>query len=268
MSLRRAFAGTRVWMGGAAVVVALVAMTSSARGQSAAAAGAGSTSLEPSALDALDRMGAYLRSIKAFQVIARTTTEDVLDSGQKVQYASTTDLVATRAPDRLRADVKSDRQDRLYLYDGKAFTLFARRLNFYATAEVPPTLGELADRLEERYGIEVPLVDLFRWGPASRGAVTGALDLGPSEAGGVTCQQYAFRQEGLDWQIWIQKGAYPLPRRLVATTTTDEARPQFTAEYEWNLAPSYSESAFTFAAPPDASKIVFAADRAPQGAAR
>jgi hypothetical protein len=54
----------------------------------------------------------------------------------------------------------------------------------------------------------------------------------------------------------------------VATTTTDEARPQFTAEYEWNLAPSFSDSAFTFAAPPDARRIVFAADRAAQGAAR
>ncbi len=264
MSLRRAFAGRLAWMGIAVVTLAAAA----ARGQQPTAEVAGRTALEPSALDALDRMGAYLRSIGAFQVIARTSTEDVLDDGQKVQYWSKTDLVATRNPDRLRADVSSDRKDRLYLYDGKAFTLFARRLNYYATTEAPPTLGELADRLEDRYGIEVPLVDLFRWGAASRATVKGAIDLGPSEAGGVTCQQYAFRQEGLDWQIWIQKGDYPLPRRLVATTTTDEARPQFTAEYEWNLAPSFSDSAFTFAAPPDARRIVFAADRAAQGAAR
>lgn len=265
MSLRRALVGPRVWMAAAAAVALASA---AARGQSPAAAGAAKTAMEPAALEALDRMGAYLRSIQAFEVIARTTTEDVLDDGQKVQYRSKTELVATRHPDRFRADVSSDRQDRLYLYDGRAFTLFARRLNFYATAEAPPTVGELADRLSDRYGIEVPLVDLFRWGPSSRDGVTGALDLGPSEASGVTCQHYAFRQEGLDWQIWIQKGDYPLPRRLVATTTTDEARPQFTAEYEWNLAPSYSESAFTFAAPADARKIVFAADRAPQGAAR
>ena len=48
------------------------------------------------------------------------------------------------------------------------------------------------------------------------------MDVGPSVVGGVTCEQYAFRQADIDWQIWIQLGDYPLPRRLVATTTTDE----------------------------------------------
>jgi hypothetical protein len=226
------------------------------------------SALDPGAVAALDRMGAYLRSLKAFQVRAATITEDVLEDGQKVQYASTTDLVATRTPDRLRAEVSSDRQERLYLYDGREFTLFAKRLGFYATTPAPPTLGELTDRLEERYDIEVPLVDLFKWGPSSSAGITGAVDLGPSEVSGVTCRQYAFRQDGLDWQIWIQLGDYPLPRRLVATTTSDEARPQFTASYDWNLAPSFSASAFTFAPPADARRIVFAAETAPAGATR
>jgi hypothetical protein len=249
-----------------AVTAALAA--AAARGQAQPPAPAAKAALDPAAVAALDGMGAYLRSLKAFQVKAVTTTEDVLDDGQKVQYSSTTDLVATRNPDRLRADVSSDRQERLYLYDGREFTLYAKRLGYYATAPVPPTLGELTDRLAERYDIQVPLVDLFKWGPSSAAGITGAMDLGPSEVDGVTCQHYAFRQEGLDWQIWIQRGDYPLPRRLVATTTTDEARPQFTALYVWNLAPSFNGSAFAFVPPSDAEKIVFAADGAPAGAAR
>jgi hypothetical protein len=229
---------------------------------------AAKAALEPGAVAALEKMGSYLRSLPAFQVRAATTTEDVLDDGQKIQYASTTDLVAARKPDRLRAEVSSDLQERLFLFDGKDFTLFAKRLGVYATAAAPPTIGELTDRLQERYDIEIPLVDLFKWGESSSADLTGAMDLGPSAVGGVTCEHYAFRQAGLDWQIWIQLGEYPLPRRLVATTTTDEARPQFTASYDWNLAPSFSESAFTFSPPPDATKIVFAGDRAPAGAAR
>jgi hypothetical protein len=43
-----------------------------------------------------------------------------------------------------------------------------------------------------------------------------------------TCEHYAFRQEGLDWQIWIQ-GDYPLPRKFVIRTLTDDARPQHTS---------------------------------------
>ncbi len=39
---------------------------------------------------------------------------------------------------------------------------------------------------------------------------------------------------------------------------SDEARPQHTAVYTWNLAPSFNDAAFTFDPPKDAQKIVFA----------
>ena len=41
---------------------------------------------DPEALAALDRMGAYLRTLTAIQVEAATTNEDVLEDGQKIQY--------------------------------------------------------------------------------------------------------------------------------------------------------------------------------------
>ena len=215
--------------------------------------------VEPEATAALDRMGAYLRTLKAFQVKAETSHEVVLENGLKAQFSSTTDLLA-RLPDRLRADVAGDLSDRQYFYDGKEFTLLAERLNYYATVAAPPTIGALASALEERFDLEIPLVDLFRWGgpDGSRTPVTLAVDLGASAVDGTTCTHYAFRQEGLDWQIWIQRGDFPLPRRLVLTTTTDEARPEFEATYEWDLAPSFNESAFVFEAPDGAHRIVLA----------
>jgi hypothetical protein len=223
------------------------------------------STVEPDALAALDKMGTYLRTLKAFQVRATTTTED----GQKVQYAAVTDLLA-QVPDRLRAEVSTDRKDRMYLYDGKTFTLFAPRAGYYATVPAPPTIRELADRLEERFDVEIPMVDLFRWGgPRSTVAdIKAATDVGPSEVEGTTCEHYAFRQPGLDWQIWIQQGNFPLPRKLVITTTTDEARPQYASVYTWNLAPSFNDAAFTFDPPSDAQKIVFTEVTAAPAAAK
>jgi len=225
--------------------------------------------VEPAALAALNAMGAYLRTLQAFQVRAATTTEDVLDDGQKVQYAAVTDLLA-RVPDRFRAEVSSDLQHRMYFYDGKSFTLFGQLVGFYATIPAPPTLGALADRLDEDYDIEIPLVDLFRWGgpQSSVAAITSASDIGPSEVEGTTCEHYAFRQPGLDWQIWIQQGDYPLPRKLVITTLTDEARPQSSTVYTWNLAPSFNDAAFVFDPPADARRIVFAREAATSGNAK
>jgi len=215
--------------------------------------------LDQDAIAELDHMGAYLRTLKAFQLKADLVTEDVRTDGQKVQIIRAVDLVAQR-PNRLFADVTNDRQRRMFFYDGSHFTLFAPRPNFYATVAAPSTIENLADVLEDKYAIELPLVDLFRWGTpeADTRTLTSAVDLGPSAINGVTCEQYGFRQEGIDWQLWIQRGAQPLPCRIVITTLTDEARPQHTATYTWNLAPSYDESTFTFRAPSGAKPIPFA----------
>jgi hypothetical protein len=197
------------------------------------------TPVEPEAMAALKHMGAYLRSLKSFQVDAVTSTEQVLEDGQKVQFSGVTNILA-RMPDRLRISVDSDQHDRLWVYDGKQFTLLARRVNYYATVPAPPTIAQLADVMDETYGLQLPLEDLFRWGgPHSQdAAITSAMFIGPSQIGGVTCGHYAFRQQGLDWQVWIQFGDYPLPRKLVLTTLTDEARPQYVATFAWNLAPA------------------------------
>ena len=215
--------------------------------------------VEPGAMAALQGMGTYLRTLKSFQVEVLTTDEDVLDDGQKIQYSGITTILA-RMPNGLRAEVANDRHERMYLYDGKSFTLFAKRLNYYATVPAPPTIGELASTLDEKYDVTVPIVDLFRWGGPnwSTEGIKGAMDVGASVVLGTTCEQYAFRQDDIDWQIWIQKGDYPLPRKLVITTKTDEARPQHTAVYVWNLAPSFNDAAFVFDPPEGAGKVVLA----------
>ena len=215
--------------------------------------------LDSSALNALERMGAYLRTLKAFQLKADVVTEDVRTDGQKVQTIRNVDLVAKR-PNRLFAEIKNDRQRRLFFYDGSSFTLFAPRSSYYATVAAPQTIEKLADELEDKYAIELPLVDLFRWGTpeANVRSITSAIDLGPSAINGVTCEQYGFRQEGIDWQLWIQRGEVALPCRIVITTLTDDARPQHTATYSWNLAPSYDDNTFVFRTPSDAKRIPFA----------
>lgn len=243
------------WLTVLGVIVAASAGTTLAQAPSPSRAAA--PAVEPAALAALDRMGAYLRTLTAIQVEAATTNEDVLEDGQKIQYTGVATLLA-RKPDRLRLEDTNDRYQRLYLYDGKSFTLYGKRLNFYATIPAPPTIAELLDMLETDYAISAPLADLFRWGSPgwSHERIKAATDIGPSVVEGTTCEQYAFRQDNIDWQVWIQKGDYPLPRRLVITTKTDEARPQFTAVYRWNLAPSFNDAAFTFVPPAGAGRVV------------
>jgi hypothetical protein len=210
---------------------------------------------DPAAIKALENMAAYLRGLKAFQIRSETSRDEVLDDGQNVAFGGVVDMIVER-PNRLRAEVTNDKQQRMYFADGTNFSVWARRVNYYATIPAPPTLRELADQLTDKYDMELPLADLFYWGDRkSTGEITAALDVGPSQVDGVTCEHYAFRQEGVDWQVWIQQGAYPLPRKLVITTTTDPSRPQFESTMTWNLAPSYNDAAFKFVPPKDAKRI-------------
>jgi len=258
----------RIWLIGAVLVgatlIGTVALESRTRGRTRTASGAVSTSsdtvtIDPDAIEALDKMGKYLRSLKTIHIRAVVTSEEVTTDGQKVSSTRNIDLLAQR-PNKLRAEVADERQPRIFYFDGKKFTLWAPRLKFYGQLDAPSTIGELADKLEDDFNIQLPLVDLFRWGTPESGMkdLTSAIDLGPSSVDGTTCEQYLFRQDGLDWQIWIQAGDYPLPRKLILTTTSDEARPQHTAVWNWNLAPSFDAQEFDFVAPEGAKRIPFA----------
>lgn len=242
---------------------ALLMSADPARGQQLAAArapaavGAAPTStIDAAAMAALNKMGEYLRTLTTFQVTADITTEDVLQDGQKIQIANTANLIVQK-PNKLRLDVTSDNKRRLFFFDGSSFTLFSPISTFYATVPASGTVRDLVDSLDTKYGIEMPFADLFRWGTPESNAslITGAADIGPSDIDGVTCEQYAFRQADVDWQVWIQLGDFPIPRKLVISTLTDEARPEYVALYTWNLAPSVDNASFTFNPPDDAKKV-------------
>lgn len=238
------------------VITAVLALSAGARADEEPPA------KDPQAMKALDTMGAFLRDQKSFTVRTTTQTDYVLDNGQKVRLESHGDLRARR-PDHLRAAVTSDRKQREYFFDGKTFTIYAPAMNYYATVDdVPGTLRELADLLADRYALQLPLVDLFRWGTeeSAEDQITAARFIGPTKLDGVDVDQYAFRQPGLDWQIWIQHGDKPVPRKLVLTTTDDPARPELAIQLSWDLAARHDEDAeFTFTPPKGASKIALAA---------
>ncbi len=206
----------------------------------------------------LDRMGAFLRSLPAFALEAQTTKDEVLESGQKIQFQKTVQF-RIRRPNFLRADVTSVDQDRSFYYDGKSFTLFARKLGYYATIEAPPTLRELHGMLDERYGVELPLADLFLFGTEDTSAdeITSASYIGPSEILGLYTDHYAYRQNDIDWQLWIERGNQPLPRKLLIVTKELAAEPEYSAVLKWNLHPVLVDADFSFVPPTGAHRIEF-----------
>ncbi|MGF6273102.1 hypothetical protein ABIB38_001460 [Massilia sp. UYP11] len=212
--------------------------------------------IDPDAMSALGAMGAYLRTLSAFEVVGRATTETVMDDGMKLQFDSTANL-KVRRPDRLRVDMASDRKQRQLFYDGKTLTIYGQRINYYATVPAPPTLRETVDTLGKKYGIELPLADLFYWGTeqAPVSDIRAAHYIGPATVGSLKADHYAFRQEGVDWQVWIQTGKTPLPLKLAITASGQPGAPTHTSWLRWNIAPRFTDATFVFRPPPGALKI-------------
>ncbi|MCP9759048.1 DUF2092 domain-containing protein [Aquitalea sp. S1-19] len=220
----------------------------------AAPAQASADAVDPAAIQALKDMGVYLLSLKRFQVSTELTGERVLADGQKLQHTAKAVLDVDR-PERLRALISSARSEREIFYDGQRVTLYSPAQKYYSTVPFTGKLNVLVNRLEEKYGVETPLADLFVWGTpdAPFDGIQSAMNAGQDFIGQTLCDHYAFRQGNTDWQIWISAGDRPLPRKLVITQRDDEARPQSVSLIDWNLKPTFSNAVFSFKPPKGAS---------------
>jgi len=223
-------------------------------------AAAGAVTREAGAITALEKMGAYLRTLTTFQVRGDGSTEDVYENGQKIQLPGTIDLLVSR-PNRLRANLNSTLKRREFFYDGKALTIFAPRQGYYAVVAAPPTIKEMIDLASERLQLVLPMSDLFELGidPQLTNRITAAAFVSTDVIGDQVCNHYAFRQPGVDWQIWIRDGAQPLPCKWVLTSTADAAQPNYEMRFTWDLKPTIPPEAFTFVPPEGADRISIAA---------
>jgi hypothetical protein len=212
--------------------------------------------IDSKAVNALRTMGAYLRTLKSFGVEVKGAKDDVMSDGQKILISGTVNYLV-RTPDRMRAEINTDRKQRTIYYNGKTMTLYAPRMHYYATVNAPPTVQQMLDTVRAKYGVELPISDLFLWGTPRDGVsdLTQARYIGPSSVDGIQTDQYAFRQEGTDWQIWIEQGSRPLPRRLVITSVDKPEAPQYFATMMWNLTANTDDANFVFTPPDDAKQI-------------
>lgn len=215
--------------------------------------------VDPQADKLLRRMSDYLAGRQQFSLKAESTLEAVLTSGQKLQYDSPSTLMVSR-PNKLRAHRKGDLANQEFFYDGKTLTLFNPRENLYATTAAPATLDEMFDFAREKLDIVAPAAELLYSNAAEKmlKEATSGMVVGPSVIGGVKTTHLAFRGAEVDWQVWIEDGDKPLPRKFVLTSTKVTGAPQFTVLIRnWDLAAKLSNQEFTFTPPKGAKKIEF-----------
>jgi hypothetical protein len=219
--------------------------------------GADEKSIDPRADQLIKRMSDYLAQAKFFSVNAEIWQDIQLASGQQIQAGRTLDL-QVRRPNRLRAEVNSPRRNRELFYDGSSITLLNRAQNFYGTIHAPGSIDEAMDTASAKFGIAMPLDDFVSSDPHKDllEKVTSGTDVGTVNVLGVPCEHLAFSQANIDWQVWIDKGAKPVPRKFVITYKDEPDSPEFTAIFSnWDFLTPLPDFVFQFEPPPGASKI-------------
>ena len=223
---------------------------------SAPAAQPGPAQVEPGAVDALVKMSAYLRTLQAFQITMQTERDDVDAYGQLITLSGQA-TYKVRRPNALAIDLDLPIMKRRYVYDGKTVTVFDPATSYFAKFQAPSTIRETLELAQDKYGVPLPLEDLFTWseGDDRAKALTSAHFIGKTQVGGQSANQYAFRQPGIDWQIWIADGDKPAPLRVAIVASDDPARPKFEADLTWDSAPQFAEDAFVFTPPAGSREI-------------
>jgi hypothetical protein len=210
---------------------------------------------EDGASKLLKAMSDYVASQKTISVAYDSDIEVITSTLQKIQFTSSGQVQLSR-PDKLRATRTGGYRDVEVVFDGKLVTVNDKDTKSYAQIEAEGTADQLIDVLREKNGVVAPGADLLLpnvFDVMMADVVEGAV-IGKGVIDGVECDHLAFRNVETDWQIWIESGARPIPRKYVITSKGVGEAPQYTLRIkEWKA--DLPADAFAFKPEQSAKKL-------------
>jgi hypothetical protein len=220
--------------------------------------------IEPRADEILKKACTCLAGLKQFGLKVEETFDQMSEAGQKLQFTNRRKVLVHR-PGQLMADSEGDTTKQLFYYNGKTITLFDPAAKTYATLEAPATLDGMFDFLNENLGFSIPTADLIYSDPYKvlTERVEEGYYVGEHWVGDKKCHHLAFRQRGMDWQLWVDAGDKPLPLKFLITYLRLPGEPQFATVLTWDESAKLAEETFAFKPPADAKKIEFVTKKTP-----
>jgi hypothetical protein len=223
----------------------------------------------PDAAGMLKAMTDYVASQKNLSITYDSDVEVITPHLQKIQFTSS-GQVQLRRPDNLRATRTGGYRDVEVVFDGKLVTINDKDAKHFVQIAAEGTADHLIDVLREEHGVVAPGADLLlphAFEVMMADVIEGEV-IGKGVIDGVECDHLAFRDIDTDWQIWIESGARPIPRKYVITSKEVAQAPQYTLRIkEWKT--DVPADAFVFKPDPSATKIAEGdlsdIDEVPQG---
>jgi hypothetical protein len=202
-------------------------------------------------------MSDYVAGQKSIQLAFDSDIEIITPQLEKIQFTNSGEALVRR-PDKLRAHRVGGYADVALFFDGKTVSIYGKHINGYARFDAPGTVDDLIHALRQGHGVTLPGADLLLSNSYDLlvEGVQEAKYIGQGVIDGVECEHLAFRNFDTDWQLWVEVGKRPIPRKLVITSKTLNSAPQYTLRVKkWKTDIEPSPDAFTFI-PPAGAKIL------------
>jgi hypothetical protein len=205
----------------------------------------------------LKAMTDYTAAQKSISATFDSDIEVVTPELEKIQFTSSGKLQLTR-PDKLRISRTGGYADVQMVFDGKTVSIYGNNAKAYVQADVAGSVDQLVDLIQVRSGAALPGMDLLLSNAYDQlmSNVIVAAHVGQGVIDGVECEHLAFRGVDTDWQIWIESGARPVPRKYVITSKTVASAPQYTLRIkDWKTDAVVDADTFVFKAPAGVTKV-------------
>jgi hypothetical protein len=204
--------------------------------------------LDPDVDIVLTTMGAMLTAAESFRFTAENTADIVVDDIWSPQSAWTTKFTVRR-PDRLLVLQSSSDDDKTFYYDGKSVALHFLDLDMYTRIEAPAIIDEALDMILHDYGIILPVADMIYNDcyEVLTSKLEGSYYGGLQQVVGVSCHHLVFNEETIDWQLWVEDGDRPLPRKMMITYRQAEGSTTVTSYFlDWEFSAPTPDALFDF----------------------
>lgn len=214
---------------------------------------------EDGARKILKAMSDFVANQKVFSIAFDSDIEVITTELQKLQFTSSGEILLSR-PDKLRATRTGGYSDVQFFFDGKTFTVLDKDRNAFAQSASVGSIDQLVGRLRDEFFVEAPGADLLLSGVYENliEEVLDAQHIGQGVIDGVECEHLAFRNQDTDWQIWVEIGPRPIPRKYVITSKAVTGGPQYTLRIkDWKSDAQIAADAFAFSQPANAKKVEF-----------
>ncbi len=215
--------------------------------------------IDPKAAGILQDMSYYMGSQYEYTYKADMMFDDVLESKEKIQYNGE-ETVYLKKPDKFYTGYVTDLGGYKLWYDAGQATLLEVPLNDFSLATLPPSVDQALNKLKEEYQFtpalsEFLFIDTYKVMTAD--VISGAY-FGISKVMGANCHHLVFVEKEIDWQIWIEVGKRPVPRKLVITYKNMAESPQFIALIkDWVFGKPITNFAFKPEIPDVNSRVEF-----------